>query len=143
MLEAILRHLHNYFIAEVREGNYTVEGGGVSLPFLRNGQYFFVHGSVFNDGLHRYPACDLVDENFDGVIWALAIPQSIITLAAEIEEWQENNADIIDSPYQSESFGGYSYTKVTSDNGKAVSWQKTFSDRLAPYRKPKEYGFVR
>lgn len=143
MLEAILRHLNNYFIADVREGDYAVEGGNIALPFLADGQYFFVRDSIFNDGLHRYPAFDLVDEEFYGVIWCLAIPQAIINLADEIEAWQTKNAEILNSPYTSESFGGYSYTKASGDNGAAVSWQSAFADRLTPYRKPREVGYMR
>lgn len=143
MLEAILRHLNNYFIADVREGDYAVEGGNIALPFLADGQYFFVRDSIFNDGLHRYPAFDLVDEEFYGVIWCLAIPQAIINLADEIEAWQTKNAEILNSPYTSESFGGYSYTKASGDNGAAVSWQSVFADRLTPYRKPREVGYMR
>ncbi len=143
MLEAILRHLNNYFIADVREGDYAVEGGNIALPFLADGQYFFVRDSIFNDGLHRYPAFDLVDEEFHGVIWCLAIPQAIINLADEIEAWQTKNAEILNSPYTSESFGGYSYTKASGDNGAAVSWQSVFADRLTPYRKPREVGYMR
>ena len=143
MLEAILRHLNNYFIADVREGDYAVEGGNIALPFLADGQYFFIRDSIFNDGLHRYPAFDLVDEEFYGVIWCLAIPQAIINLADEIEAWQTKNAEILNSPYTSESFGGYSYTKASGDNGTAVSWQSVFADRLKPYQKPREVGYMR
>jgi hypothetical protein len=143
MLEAILRHLNNYFIADVREGDYAVEGGNIALPFLADGQYFFIRDSIFNDGLHRNPAFDLVDEEFYGVIWCLAIPQAIINLADEIEAWQTKNAEILNSPYTSESFGGYSYTKASGDNGAAVSWQSVFADRLTPYRKPREVGYMR
>lgn len=143
MLEAILRHLNNYFIADVREGDYAVEGGNIALPFLADGQYFFIRDSIFNDGLHRYPAFDLVDEEFYGVIWCLAIPQAIINLADEIETWQTINSEILNSPYTSESFGGYSYTKASGDNGAAVSWQSVFADRLTPYRKPREVGYMR
>lgn len=143
MLEAILRHLNNYFIADVREGDYAVEGGNITLPFLADGQYFFVRDSIFNDGLHRYPAFDLVDEEFYGVIWCLAIPQAIINLADEIEAWLTKNYEILNSPYTSESFGGYSYTKASGDNGAAVSWQSVFADRLTPYRKPREVGYMR
>lgn len=143
MLEAILRHLNNYFIADVREGDYAVEGGNIALPFLADGQYFFIRDSIFNDGLHRYPAFDLVDEEFYGVIWCLAIPQAIINLADEIETWQTKNSEILNSPYTSESFGGYSYTKASGDNGAAVSWQSVFADRLTPYRKPREVGYMR
>ena len=143
MLEAILRHLNNYFIADVREGDYAVEGGNIALPFLADGQYFFIRDSIFNDGLHRYPAFDLVDEEFYGVIWCLAIPQAIINLADEIEAWQTKNAEILNSPYTSESFGGYSYTKASGDNGAAVSWKSVFADSRAPYRKPREVGYMR
>lgn len=143
MLEAILRHLNNYFIADVREGDYAVEGGNIPLPFLADGQYFFVRDSIFNDGLHRYPAFDLVDEEFYGVIWCLAIPQAIINLADEIEAWQTKNSEILNSPYTSESFGGYSYTKSSGENGEAVTWQSVFAERLAPYRKPRETGYMR
>lgn len=143
MLEAILRHLNNYFIADVREGDYDVEGGNIALPFLADGQYFFICDSIFNNGLHRYPAFDLVDEYFYGVIWCLAIPQAIINLADEIEAWQTKNSEILNSPYTSESFGGYSYTKASGDNGAAVSWQSVFADRLTPYRKPREVGYMR
>ena len=132
MLEAILRHLNNYFIADVREGDYAVEGGTIALPFLADGQYFFIRDSIFNDGLHRYPAFDLVDEEFYGVIWCLAIPQAIINLADEIEAWQTKNSEILNS-----------YTKASGDNGAVVSWQTVFADRLAPYRKPREVGYMR
>ena len=143
MLDAILRHMNNYFIADVREGNYAVEGGGIALPFMADGQYYYIRGSVFNDGLHRYPSYDLVDETFDGVIWSLAIPQAIINLADEIDAWQRKNAEVLDSPYTSESFGGYSYTKATGEGGAAVSWQVVFAERLKPYRKPREVRFMR
>ena len=62
MLEEILRHLNNWFLRERHEGAFTVEKGGLALPFLQVGQYFRIVGSIFNDGLHRYPAEDLTDE---------------------------------------------------------------------------------
>lgn len=142
MLDVILQYLHNYFITSVRVGKFDVEGGSISLSSLRDGQYFYIHDSVFNDGLHLYPAYDLVDEVFEGTVWELSIPQSIIALATEIEGWQKENAAAVESPYQSESFGGYTYTKATAENGKPMTWQKVFADRLAPYRKPREYGFM-
>ena len=79
MLEEVLRHLNNWFLVPdgVHTDTYTIEGGGITLPFLQSGQYFRVVGSVFNDGLHQYPATDMIDETFDGAIWALAVPKSI------------------------------------------------------------------
>ena len=138
MLEQVLMHLKNWFLVPggIHEGTYTIEDGSIALPFLANGQYFRICGSVFNDGLHQYPASDLKSESFDGTVWALAVPQAVIDLAAEIEAWQKKNGDASVSPYQSESFGGYQYSKATdSASGGAVTWQTAFRSRLNAWRK--------
>ena len=138
MLEQVLMHLKNWFLVPggIHEGTYTIEDGGITLPFLANGQYFRICGSVFNDGLHQYPASDLKAETFEGNVWALAVPQAVIELAAEIEAWQKKNGEASVSPYQSESFGGYSYSKATdSASGGAVTWQSAFRSRLNAWRK--------
>ena len=45
------------------------------------------------------------------------------------------------SPYVSESFGGYSYTKRSgSDSGSVGGWQEAFKARLSPWRKLKGVG---
>ena len=138
MLEQVLMHLKNWFLVPggIHEGTYTIEDGGITLPFLANGQYFRICGSVFNDGLHQYPASDLKAETFDGTVWALAVPQAVIDLSTEIESWQTKNGDASVSPYQSESFGGYQYSKATdSASGGAVTWQTAFRSRLNAWRK--------
>ena len=138
MLEQVLMHLKNWFLVPggIHEGTYTIEDGGIALPFLANGQYFRICGSVFNDGLHQYPSSDLKAETFEGNVWALAVPQAVIDLAAEIEAWQTKNGDASVSPYQSESFGGYQYSKATdSANGGAVTWQSAFRSRMNAWRK--------
>ena len=138
MLEQVLMHLKNWFLVPggIHEGTYTIEDGGIALPFLANGQYFRICGSVFNDGLHQYPAGDLKTETFTGTVWALAVPQAVIELSAEIEEWQTKNGEAASGIYQSESFGGYSYSKATdSASGSAVTWQSAFRSRLSAWRK--------
>ena len=138
MLEQVLMHLKNWFLVPggIHEGTYTIEDGGITLPFLENGQYFRICGSVFNDGLHQYPASDLKEETFDGTVWALAVPQAVIDLSTEIESWQTKNGDASVSPYQSESFGGYQYSKATdSASGGAVTWQSAFRSRMNAWRK--------
>lgn len=139
MLEEILRHLNNWFLVEIREGTFTVENGSITLPFLQTNQYFRVCGSVFNDGLHQYPAADMTDETFAGTVWALAVPKAVVTLSEDIAAWQEKNGEAAASPYQSESFGGYSYTKRSagSDNGTLNGWQDVFRGRLNDWRKLK------
>ena len=138
MLEQVLMHLRNWFLVPggIHEGTYTIEDGGITLPFLANGQYFRICGSVFNDGLHQYPTVDLKSETFEGSVWALAIPQAVIELAAEIDAWETKNGAAAVGPYQSESFGGYSYTKATdAQTGGAVTWQTAFRSRLNAWRK--------
>ena len=139
MLEQVLRHLNNWFLVEIHEGTFTVENGSIALPFLQNGQYFRICGSVFNDGLHQYPAADLTDETFTGTVWALAVPKAVVTLSEDIAAWQEKNGEAAASPYQSESFGGYSYTKRSagSDSGTLNGWQDAFRGRLNDWRKLK------
>lgn len=137
MLERVLIHIHNWFDCGWYDGKWQVLDGCLDLPFLQDGQYYRIIGSVFNDGLHQYPSDDLKDETFCGLICPLAIPKQVIELAEEIEAWQEKNGEQADSPYQSESFGGYSYSKGSSssdDNGLS-GWQKAFAGRLNPWRK--------
>lgn len=144
MLEQILTELHNWFIVPggVHQGTYTIENGTISLSFLRDGQYFRILGSVFNDGLHQYPASDLTDEEFTGSVWALAVPKAVASLSGEIGKWQEKNGEKVSSPFTSESFGPYSYTKASGADGSGGGWQSAFASRLAPWRKIREYGAV-
>lgn len=139
MLGQILQHLRNWFVVVggVHTGTFTIEEGGLELPFLQNGQYFRIVGSLFNDGVYQYPATNLSTEAFAGAVWALAVPREVIELSEEVEAWQEKNGDAVSGPYQSESFGGYSYTKKTdAETGGAVSsWQSAFRERLNQWRK--------
>lgn len=137
MLEQILRHLNNWFLVERYEGSFTVEEGSITLPFLKNGQYFRIVGSLFNDGLHQYPVGDFLDESFDGTVWALAVPRAVIDLLHDVTKWQEKNGDAAASPFMSESFGGYQYSKgaANSGTGSVVTWQSVFKSRLDDWRK--------
>ena len=135
MLDEILAEIRNYFVVKVHSGDFEVIGGRLSpLDFLQNGQYFKIHGSIFNDGVYRYPESGLVDETFSGEIWALAVPPTQIALVADIEEYEKKAKENV-SPYASESFGGYSYTKATDSNGAPLTWKTAFAKRLNRWRK--------
>lgn len=135
MLEEILRYLNNWFVEPegIRTGTFSVENGGIVLPFLRTSQYFRVVGSTFNDGLYQYPAEGLTDELFEGAVWALAVPKAVVALADEISAWNEKNGT--PGPFTSESFGGYSYSKAVNSSGVAVGWQDVFKSRLNSWRR--------
>ena len=115
MLEAVLRALNNWFECDVLRGEFSIEGGAIALPegFLMDGQRFRIVGSVFNDGLHEWPATDLADEVF---------------------AWEQANGDAARSPMQSESFGGYSYSKGGSSS-EYPSWRDAFRGELGRWRK--------
>ena len=136
--------LNNFFKKEIYLGEFTIEGGRIVLPAIvdiKSGQYFRIVGSVFNDGVYQYPASGLTDEAFQGAVWAMAVPPSALALFDTIKEWDTKyaNDEVANSPYQSESFGGYSYSKGynSSANGSdtTVSWQKQFKSRLNRWRK--------
>lgn len=141
MLTELCAELKNYFLRDRNEdihyGEYTISGGSIDLPFLLNGQYFRIVGSVLNDGVYQYPADGLTDETFTGAVWSMAVPPAVVALAAEIEAWNEKNADVLASPYTSESFGGYSYTKASGSpaSGGAYSWKDQFASRLSKWRR--------
>ena len=139
MLEQVLRHLNNWFLVDIHRGVFTVENGSITLPFLQNNQYFRVCGSVFNDGLHQYPAVDLTDETFTGTVWALAVPKAVVTLSEDIAAWEKKNGEAVACPYQRDRFVGYSYTKRSAgnDGGALNGWQDVFRGRLNDWRKLK------
>lgn len=142
MLTELCAELRNYFVRgreDIHHGEYTISGGQIqSLPFLKEGQFFRIVGSVFNDGVWQYGVDYLKDETFEGAIWAMRMPPAVVALSQEIEAWVATNQSAINSPYTSESFGGYSYTLRGSGSGEGeggLTWQNQFAKRLSKWRK--------
>lgn len=131
--------LRNWFDIGRRFDTFTISGGSIDLSgFVQSGQYFRIIGSVFNDGVYQYPASGLTAETFDGAVWAMAVPKDVLALLTDITNWETKYGDIVTSPYISESFGGYSYSKSTANSGSAdqvADWRKTFANRLNKWRK--------
>lgn len=127
-------------------GTFHIENGSIDLigTGIQEGQYYRIVGSVFNDGVHQHPASDLTDETFIGSVWAMAIPQEVIALSDEIDQWvakYQTPDSAAMSPFNSESFGGYSYSKGSSASSSGTSsaqsgtWQSQFASRLNKWRK--------
>ena len=134
-LTNLCAELRNYFETKKRFGTFTISGGSISpSDFLQDGQYYRIVGSVFNDGVHRHPAHDLTDETFDGAVWAMAVPPAVVELLQKIQEFEAAAANT-PTAYTSESFGGYSYTKATDENGLPVGWRSVFKSELNKWRK--------
>lgn len=133
-----MKRINNFFVVESKKDTWTIEGGEIALPFVHKSQYFLIKGSVFNDGVYKLTDdLSLTDETFDGYVSALAIPPSFLELVNDIEVWQAKNGDTVTSPFQSESFSDYSYTKSSnsSDSEGSLTWYTAFKDRLSIYRK--------
>ena len=136
MLTEICTHLHNFFVRD-EDKHYqkgiTINGGILTPSFnIKQNQYYRIVGSVFNDGVHKFgdETDVLVDEVFDGSVWLMSVPKSFLDLVSEIEDYQAKYGQA--TPYVSESFGGYSYSKADST---AASWQHAFGTRLNAWRK--------
>ena len=137
MLTEICTHLHNFFVKSEEDKHYQkniqIKNGVLTPSFdIKQNQYYRIIGSTFNDGVHRFgDATDvLVDEVFDGSVWLMSVPKAFLDLVSEIEEYQAKYGQA--TPYISESFGGYSYSK---SDGAATSWQHAFGTRLNAWRK--------
>ena len=142
MMNRICGFIHNYFTAraDIHTGTYVIEEGSVSLPFLLNGQYFRIVGSALNDGVYQYPAESLLDETFEGEIWAMKVPKAVRDIAIEAAALDAANAGKLNGPYTSESvIGVYSYTKSNAAGGSVDDWlfgqDGVFGRRLNKWRK--------
>ena len=142
MLNDLCLELRNFFDKGQPKffGEIVIVNGSITnekfTDAIKTNQYFRIVGSVLNDGVYCFKdGLELVDETFDGAIWLMAVPQTVINIAKEIEDWQKANANALASPYQSESFGGYSYTKATGKDGGSLRWQDVFATRLSMYRR--------
>lgn len=136
MLTELCAELRNYFVVKIHEGTFTINGGKIApLDFIQENQYFRIVGSVFNDGVYKYTdKLELTDEKFIGSVWSMAVPPSVIDLAEEIKKYNESD-EAKPSAYTSESFGGYSYSKATDENGAPMDWKKVFASRLNKHRR--------
>lgn len=143
MLNELCQECKNYFDKAQPKlfGQIVIQDGSITnedfLEAIKPGQYFRIVGSIFNDGVYcSNEELLLEDETFDGAIWLMAIPKDFLAIAKEIEDWQTQYAKALTSPYQSESFGGYSYSKASGKNGGgAVTWQDAFASKLNLYRR--------
>lgn len=144
-MDEVCGSIRNYFVIKpdgIRRGKFTISNGNLESADLQEGQYFRVVGSVFNDGVWQYPATEMQAETFSGEVWAMGVPPAFIALLSDIEAWNQKygTADSANlSPFQSESFGGYSYTKDSGSSSGSESspstWAGAFESRLSRWRK--------
>lgn len=148
VLEQVLSHIHNWFVYDELDVRCSIEGGSlpasVSIP---EGAWYRIQGSLFNDGLHQHPADDLTDETFDGKVTICAIPRVLLSVVDEITDYidamNESDAAVREAKFQSESFGGYTYSLKGDSRANSASggvsgltgWQAAFRSDLNPFRR--------
>lgn len=147
MLSEVCAEIKNYFTYEHDKhiGDWRIAGGVITPSVDFPTDYIRIVGSRLNDGVHKLsdPEDVLVDEEFHGAIWIMSPPNHFLALVDEIKSWQDVNGSANSqnmSPYQSESFGGYSYSKGSGGSGASGSsgvptWQSQYASRLKLYRR--------
>lgn len=138
-IKEICDYIHNYFEVDEVSGEFTIADGSLEASFLSENQYYRIQGSIFNDGIYKYPSTDLTDETFTGKVTAMAVPKDVLAVLDEVTQWEKDNAKVLQSPLNSESFGGYSYSKGSSSKKDGsqgqITWRDVFGDKLKAYRK--------
>lgn len=134
MLYEIMRTIKNVFPITDKQkvGQFTISNNVIEPSVdLMDGQYFLIEGSVMNDGVY-VKGDTLIDETFSGVITPLSIPKDFLVLVHEIEDFVAKDNP---SAMQSESFGGYSYSRAKNSSGQLAGWKDAFATRLNAWRK--------
>ena len=139
----------NFFLKngvnDIHRGTFVIENHTITpLDFLIPEQYFYISGSKLNDRVICNNAADLSllrDETFTGAIWDMSVTPAFIELCGDVNAWREKNDNpesAAMSPFSSESFGGYSYSKgggSSSTGGAATVWQDVFRPRFNAFRR--------
>lgn len=120
--------VNNWFADKKIIGEIKIEDGTLSVD-TEGYKYIRIINSKLNDGVYDVTAMELTDEDFDGAVWLLKLPRPFLTLCERIELWQTANEG--KELFQSESFGGYSYSRAAD----ATSWQGIFRNDLDGWRK--------
>lgn len=136
MLTELCQELKNWFTIDKFKGRFKIQNGVLtpSVDLIAN-QYYRIIGSRLNDGVHKYGDVSdvLADEpEFDGFVWTMGVPKAVIDLDAKVEEFITSSPI---TPYTSESFGGYSYEKGTTETGAGITWKEAFASELNRWRK--------
>lgn len=138
---------HNWHKPQIITGDFRVVNGVLQpLPEIPDGAYIRVVGSVFNDGVWQYPHGCFTDEEFSGAVWLMHVQFDFCALLDDINAWEQDNAEIIatataeivESPFASESFAGYTYTRKTGVGDVPTTWRDPrlgFERRLKQWRK--------
>ena len=139
-IESLIKECNNYFYRWKETNTFTINDNSITVEGkYMIGQYIRIKGSILNDGVYKVETyvnniitvIGLINEEFEGIIYGLAIPKSFTELYSKIEEYNTKN---VMSSKTSESFNNYSVGYATNRNGKPLQWQEMFKNNLDTYR---------
>lgn len=148
LLNTVCAEIKNYFTFEKDKhiGDFAIVDGLITPSFDIPTDYIRIVGSHLNDGVHKRgeSGFSLIDEGeFHGAVWVMSPPADFLELIAKMEAWEAKYCNIDSqamSPFNSESFGGYSYSKSGGGSGSGSSSGAAdaiglFARQLNPYRR--------
>ncbi len=148
LLNTVCAEIKNYFTFEKDKhiGDFAIVNGVITPSFDIPTDYIRIVGSHLNDGVHKRGenGFELIDEaEFHGAVWVMSPPADFLELVAKMEAWEAKYCGIDSqamSPFNSESFGGYSYSKSGGGSGSgsssgAADAIELFSRQLNQYRR--------
>jgi hypothetical protein len=133
----VMAECRNHFQRDHKYGAYEISSCVITpTDGITIGTYIAITGSLLNDGVYLvgagYALTGTHDETFTGTVWYLRPPARFVALCTEIDTFDTANPP---QTVTSESFGGYSRSMATNQNGVAAGWQTVYADSLRPYKR--------
>lgn len=152
MIEPVLREIRNYYFygEPIKADGITNNAIECDTSQFEQGQYVYIHKHPKYTGVYKitlktadsihigYPTklpdedstemIELANSSKQFKVYPLAIPDSLLQLVKQIEQFNKDNPNGV----ASESLGDYSVSYSAKDG--VASWQAAFSSQLANYR---------
>lgn len=116
-------------------GEFVITGN--SLSPAPDAPFVAIKGSAYHNGVYSLLDGEMIDapdkdETFDGVVYPLRPPDDFLALCKDISAFDDKSPV---GAMQSETFGGYSYTRASGANGGVATWQNAYASRLIPFKR--------
>lgn len=131
----LMNKCNNYFISDYENGDFVIQNKVIELNGnYKVNQYIRIINSLFNDGIYKIVKIDGkkieldngVDEEFNGYVCGLRVPNDFIKLLDKINEYEKR----IKKGISSESIPNYSISYNNED------YSIVFKGELSKYNKP-------
>ena len=131
----LMNKCNNYFINDYENGDFVIQNKVIELNGnYKVNQYIRIINSLFNDGIYKIVRIDGkkieldngVDEEFNGYVCGLKVPNDFIKLLDKINEYEKR----IKKGISSESIPNYSISYNNED------YSIVFKGELSKYAKP-------